>query len=119
MASTSRKSLGRDLTVAVVGATGAVGARSCFGVLEERRNFPIDRLVPLASTRSAGKTTLLFAMRNPVTEAGTRPESAFEGVDLVHSSAATAFDPHPRVRSSGGYARRSRRGGQLQRLPHG
>ena len=39
--------------VAVVGATGAVG-RTMLSILEERK-FPVDRLVPLASARSAGK----------------------------------------------------------------
>ena len=82
MASTSRKSLGRDLTVAVVGATGAVG-QILFRVLEER-NFPIDRLVPLASTRSAGKT--LSFRGEPVTVQALE-ESAFEGVDLALFSA--------------------------------
>jgi aspartate-semialdehyde dehydrogenase len=41
-------------TVAVVGATGAVG-REMFKVLEQRA-FPVDRLIPLASSRSAGQT---------------------------------------------------------------
>ena len=42
-----------DLHVAVVGATGAVGIE----MLEtlEKRNFPIGKLTPLASARSAGK----------------------------------------------------------------
>ncbi|HLA61786.1 MAG TPA: aspartate-semialdehyde dehydrogenase, partial [Nitrospiraceae bacterium] len=38
--------------VAVVGASGAVGTEM-IEVLEERK-FPVTRLVPLASTRSAG-----------------------------------------------------------------
>lgn len=40
--------------VAVVGATGAVG-EAMIAILEER-NFPVDQLYPLASSRSAGKT---------------------------------------------------------------
>jgi len=39
-------------TVAVVGATGAVGGEM-IEVLEERK-FPVEQLVPLASSRSAG-----------------------------------------------------------------
>jgi aspartate-semialdehyde dehydrogenase len=39
--------------IAVVGATGAVGAE-LLGVLE-RRGFPVERLLPLSSSRSAGK----------------------------------------------------------------
>ncbi|PIE39301.1 MAG: aspartate-semialdehyde dehydrogenase [Gammaproteobacteria bacterium] len=40
--------------VAVVGATGAVG-ETMISILEER-NFPVNNLYPLASSRSAGKT---------------------------------------------------------------
>ncbi|MDY3201147.1 MAG: aspartate-semialdehyde dehydrogenase [Arcobacter sp.] len=42
----------RKFNVAVVGATGAVG-EELFRVLEEN-NFPINKLIPLASARSAG-----------------------------------------------------------------
>ncbi|MCL4106603.1 UNVERIFIED_CONTAM: hypothetical protein GTU68_009737 [Idotea baltica] len=41
-------------SVAVVGATGAVG-EAMIAILEER-SFPVDQLYPLASSRSAGKT---------------------------------------------------------------
>ena len=41
-------------TVGVLGATGAVG-QEMMNLLEER-NFPVGKLVPLASARSAGKT---------------------------------------------------------------
>ena len=41
-------------TVGVLGATGAVG-QEMMNLLEER-NFPVGKLVPLASKRSAGKT---------------------------------------------------------------
>jgi aspartate-semialdehyde dehydrogenase len=49
------------VTVAVVGATGAVG-REILRTLEERR-FPVGHLVALASPRSAG-TTVRFAGRD-------------------------------------------------------
>lgn len=42
----------KKYVVAVVGATGAVG-EEIFKVLEEE-NFPVEKLVPLASSRSAG-----------------------------------------------------------------
>ena len=42
----------RKFNVAVVGATGAVG-EELFRVLEEY-DFPINKLIPLASARSAG-----------------------------------------------------------------
>lgn len=46
--------MSRRLNVAIVGATGAVG-ETFLTVLEER-NFPIEYLYPLASSRSVGKT---------------------------------------------------------------
>ena len=68
-------------TVAVVGATGAVG--TLIRRLLEERNFPFRKLKFLASARSAG-TTLKFAGEEiPVEE--MRPE-AFEGVDLAIGS---------------------------------
>ena len=42
--------------VAVVGATGAVG-EALLSILEER-NFPVNKIYPLASERSAGKTVM-------------------------------------------------------------
>ena len=41
-------------TVAVLGATGAVG-QEMMNILAER-DFPVGKLIPLASARSAGKT---------------------------------------------------------------
>jgi aspartate-semialdehyde dehydrogenase len=43
----------RKFDIAVVGATGAVG-EAMLGILAERE-FPVDRVYPLASARSAGK----------------------------------------------------------------
>ncbi len=45
--------MSKSYNVAVVGATGAVG-QSLIEILEER-NFPVDNLYPLASSRSAGE----------------------------------------------------------------
>jgi aspartate-semialdehyde dehydrogenase len=44
----------KGYSVAVVGATGLVG-RTMLQVLEER-GFPVRRIVPVATERSAGKT---------------------------------------------------------------
>ena len=44
----------KTYTVAILGATGAVG-QEMIKVLQER-NFPVGKLIPLASERSAGKT---------------------------------------------------------------
>ena len=69
-------------TVAVVGATGAVG-REMLRVLEQR-SFPIARLVPLASSRSAGQTVRCAGRDLLVRE--LTPES-FEGVQIALFSA--------------------------------
>jgi aspartate-semialdehyde dehydrogenase len=70
--------------VAVVGATGAVGAEM-IEVLEERA-FPVERLVPLASSRSAGGTVGFRGMDVPVQEL-TR--ESFGGVDIALFSAGS------------------------------
>lgn len=46
--------MSRKFKVAVVGATGAVG-EAMMEILEQR-DFPVDKIYPLASERSAGKT---------------------------------------------------------------
>ncbi len=46
--------MAKKLNVAILGVTGAVG-ETMLKVLQERK-FPIDKLYPLASSRSAGKT---------------------------------------------------------------
>ena len=48
--------MSRRLNIAVVGATGAVG-ETIIAVLQER-DFPVDKLYPLASERSLDKTVL-------------------------------------------------------------
>ena len=42
----------KTYTVAILGATGAVG-QEMMNILQER-NFPVGKLIPLASARSAG-----------------------------------------------------------------
>jgi|GraSoiStandDraft_53_1057289.scaffolds.fasta_scaffold76315_1 aspartate-semialdehyde dehydrogenase len=68
--------------VAVVGATGAVGAEM-IEVLEGRE-FPVARLVPLASTRSAGGT-VTFKGNEVLIEVLTK--DSFAGVDIALFSA--------------------------------
>jgi aspartate-semialdehyde dehydrogenase len=72
----------RQLTVAVVGATGVVG-RTMIQVLAER-HFPVGELRLLASGRSAGSTVSAAGQTLTVGEA--TPE-AFEGVDIALFSA--------------------------------
>ena len=69
-------------TVAVLGATGAVG-QEMMKILEER-DFPVGKLVPLASARSAGKT-LKFKGEDVTIQLAC--EDAFEGVDIVLGAA--------------------------------
>jgi aspartate-semialdehyde dehydrogenase len=69
-------------TVAVVGATGAVG-REMFKVLEQR-SFPVDRLIPLASARSAGQT-LCCAGRDVLVR--ELQKDSFSGVQIALFSA--------------------------------
>jgi aspartate-semialdehyde dehydrogenase len=69
-------------TVAIVGATGAVG-QEFLRVLDER-GFPIGDLKLLASARSAGKTAS-FQGRDIVIDELT--EHSFEGVDIALFSA--------------------------------
>jgi len=68
--------------IAVVGATGAVGAE-LLGVLE-RRGFPVERLLPLSSSRSAGK---IVSFRNNEIVAEELSSASFEGIDLAFFSA--------------------------------
>ncbi len=65
--------------IAVAGATGAVG-RTMLSILEERK-FPVGRLVPLASSRSAGTSLEFNGQKITVQELKEdsffRPESFF------------------------------------------
>jgi aspartate-semialdehyde dehydrogenase len=72
----------QNLTVAVVGATGAVG-RTMIQVLLERE-FPVGDLRLLASERSAGKTISIDGATHDV---GLANAEAFEGVDIALFSA--------------------------------
>ena len=69
-------------TVAVLGATGAVG-QEMMNILAER-DFPVGKLVPLASKRSVGKTILFKGQEVAIQEAC---DEAFQGVDIVLGAA--------------------------------
>ncbi len=70
--------------VAVVGATGAVGAEM-IEVLEARK-FPVESLLPLASARSAGGTVSFLGEEIPVK---VLSKDSFEGVDIALFSAGS------------------------------
>src|SRR3989338_3661593 len=68
--------------VAIMGATGAVG-EEMLKILEER-HFPVDKLVLLASSRSAGKKYRYKGRSITVDEL---KENSFAGIDIVLASA--------------------------------
>ena len=72
----------KTYTVAVLGATGAVG-QEMMNILAER-NFPVGKLIPLASARSAGKTIKFKGEDVVIQEACNE---AFTGVDIVLGAA--------------------------------
>ena len=72
----------KTYTVAILGATGAVG-QEMMKVLVER-NFPVGKLIPLASARSAGKKLTFKGEEITIREAC---DEAFEGVDIVLGAA--------------------------------
>ena len=72
----------KQYTVAILGATGAVG-QEMIHILEER-NFPVGKLIPLASERSAGKT---LKFKGEDVTIGLACDEAFEGVDIVLGAA--------------------------------
>ena len=69
-------------TVAILGATGAVG-QEMMKILQER-NFPVGKLKLLASKRSVGKSFCFNGQEVAVEEAC---DEAFQGVDIVLGAA--------------------------------
>ena len=76
----------KQYTVAILGATGAVG-QEMINILQER-NFPVGKLIPLASVRSVGKT---IAFRGEEIAIQLACDEAFEGVDIVLGAAENAI----------------------------
>ncbi|MFV0337836.1 MAG: aspartate-semialdehyde dehydrogenase [Chthoniobacterales bacterium] len=74
--------MNKEISLAIVGATGAVGVE-ILRVLE-RRNFPLSQLRLLASPRSAGKT---LRFRNKDYPVEVLSESSFAGIDVAIFSA--------------------------------
>ena len=77
--------MNKEYVVAVVGATGVVG-REMIAVLDQRK-FPVKKLIPLASERSAG-SWVEFAGHQHKVELLT--QDSFVGVDIVLFSAGSA-----------------------------
>ena len=88
----------KTYTVAILGVTGAVG-QEMLTVLQQR-DFPVGKLVPLASSRSAGETVTFRGQQIPIQEA---TEAAFAGVDIVLGAAENeiAIAMAPAIRAAG------------------
>ena len=88
----------KQYTVAILGATGAVG-QQMLQVLQERK-FPVRKLVALGSERSVGTKVPFAGEQIPVQEA---VGFDFAGVDLVLGAAdnQTALDLAPAITESG------------------
>lgn len=85
--------MSRNLHVAIVGATGAVGVEMIKTL--EKRKFPVGKLTLLASARSAGKSLPYMGEEIPVQELR---EDSFGGVDIALFSAGGSiskqYAPH-------------------------
>ncbi|MBO4222714.1 aspartate-semialdehyde dehydrogenase [Bradyrhizobium neotropicale] len=77
-------SVKNDPVVAIAGVTGAVGAE--FIATMDRRGFPVRKLKPLASSRSAGKAIDFRGQKIVIEELNER---SFEGVDIALFSAGS------------------------------
>jgi len=90
--------MSKKFNVAVVGATGAVG-ETMLSILQER-NFPVENIVALASSRSAGSTTLFNGKSVVIQDLDTFD---FKGVDIgLFSPGATVSKIHaPRAAEAG------------------
>lgn len=88
----------KQYRIAILGATGAVG-QQMLRVLEERQ-FPVETLLPLASSRSAGAVITFRDRTIPVESAEA---AAFDGIDLVLGAAdsETAVAMAPAIRAAG------------------
>jgi aspartate-semialdehyde dehydrogenase len=86
-------------TVAVIGATGAVG-RESLEILEERK-FPLEALRLFASKRSAGQSLSCQGREWRIEE--LTPEGSFEGIDFAFVSATDAISREygPRLAKAG------------------
>jgi len=76
----------KQKSVAVVGATGAVGVEMIKTL--ERRNFPVGKLTLLASARSVGKTLKFRGEDIPVQEL---KKESFKGIDIALFSAGSSI----------------------------
>ncbi|MBQ3575053.1 MAG: aspartate-semialdehyde dehydrogenase [Clostridia bacterium] len=88
----------KTYNIAILGASGAVG-QQMIQVLEER-NFPVGKLLPLASARSAGKTITFRGEEIAIQEA---TDDSFKGMDFVLGAVSNAMSQKfaPKIVESG------------------
>ncbi len=86
--------------VAVVGATGAVG-QTMLEILAER-NFPISKLIPVASSRSAG-STIEFKDKDYVVQDLDTFDPAGVDIALFSAGGSTSKEFAPRFAAAGCY----------------
>ncbi len=86
------------VNVAVVGATGAVG-ETMLEILEER-DFPVDRLYPLASSRSAGSTVNFRNRAHTVEDLATFDFSQV-AIGLFSAGGSVSAEHAPRAAAAG------------------
>jgi len=98
MSDNARKPMNNMLDVAVVGATGAVG-EAMIAILAER-NFPVGKLYPLASQRSAGSRVEFNGRHERV---GVLEDFDFTSAELALFSAggAVSGEHAPRAAAAG------------------
>jgi aspartate-semialdehyde dehydrogenase len=72
--------------LAIVGATWVVGAE--MAKVLEQRDFPVDKLIPLASERSSGRTVTFKGKQIPVS---ILDENSFKGADIALFSAGATI----------------------------
>jgi aspartate-semialdehyde dehydrogenase len=78
--------MAKKYNIAILGATGVVG-KEMLKVLEER-NFPVGKLLPLASQRTAGSAVTFRGKEYTVELAA---ENSFEGIDICLFSAGASI----------------------------
>jgi aspartate-semialdehyde dehydrogenase len=88
----------RKFDVAVVGATGAVG-EAMMEILEERE-FPVNKLYPLASARSAGKTVRFQGKTLDVTDLAEFDFSKVQ-IGLFSAGASVSEEYAPKAAEAG------------------
>lgn len=78
----------KKYVVGIVGASGAVGEELL--LLLEQRNFPVERLVPLASKRSVGKSIKFCGEKYPILET-TAEVFSKENIEIAFFSAGSSI----------------------------